>query len=170
MPTTLRPNAFLRLLAGLALALGLTGYAGAAPLNDHQALSGLSEAKAVFLVSVNNPGRVDHVLRVIGMTEKGLREQHVTPHLIVVFVGPDVAFLTRDRRGISYMDQRAVAGIQKQIGQLHKAGIGFQACGIAMKGMDVTPDMLIPGVQAVGNGYISAIGYEAKGYSLVPVY
>lgn len=170
MPTTFRPNGLLRLLVGLTLALGLASHANASQLNDHQALSGLSEAKAVFLVSVNNPGRIDHLLRVIGMTEKGLREQHVTPHLIVVFVGPDVAFLTRDRRGISYMDQHAVAGIQKQIGQLHKAGIKFQACGIAMKGMDVAPDRLIPGVQAVGNGYISAIGYEAKGYSLVPVY
>jgi intracellular sulfur oxidation DsrE/DsrF family protein len=170
MPTTLRPNAFLRLIAGLVLALGLAGYAAAAPLNDQQALSGLHEAKAVFLVSVNDAGHVAHVLRVIGLTEKGLREQHVTPHLIVVFVGPDVAFLTRDRRGIGYMDERAVAGIHRQIEQMHKAGVQFQACGIAMKGMDVKPDMLIPGVQAVGNGYISAIGYQAKGYSLLPVY
>lgn len=159
-----------RLVAGFALILCLTNTALAAPFNDHAALSGLSEAKAVFLVAVNNPGRVDHVLRVIGLTEKGLREQHVKPHLIVVFVGPDVAFLTRDRRGIGYMDQRAVAGIQKEVGVLHKAGVDFQACGVAMKGMDVTPGMLIGGVQAVGNGYISAIGYQAKGYSLVPVY
>lgn len=163
------PSARLRLLFAAALLLWL-GQAAAAPLNDQAALAGLSEAKSVFLVSVNNPGRVDHVLKVIGMTEKGLRDQHVTPHLIVVFVGPDVAFLTRDRRGIGYMEQRAVAGIQKQIEQLHKIGVQFQACGIAMKGMDVTPDMLIPNVQAVGNGYISVIGYEAKGYSLVPVY
>jgi intracellular sulfur oxidation DsrE/DsrF family protein len=164
-----RPRAFLRLLAGIALALGL-GSAAAAPLNDHAALNGLSSAKAVFLIDVNNPGRVGHVLKVVGMTEQGLQKQHVTPHLVVVFVGPDVAFLTHDRRGISYMDQRAVAGIQHEIGQLHEAGVTIQACGIAMKGMDVTPGMLIPGVQAVGNGYISVIGYQAKGYSLVPVY
>ncbi|WP_455383786.1 DsrE family protein [Acidihalobacter prosperus] len=166
---TPRTIACLQLFAALTLALWL-GQAAAAPLNDHAALSGLSSAKGVFLIDVNNPGRVGHVLKVVGMTEKGLQEQHVKPHLVVVFVGPDVAFLTRDRRGIGYMDQRAVAGLQHEIGQLHKAGVTIQACGIAMKGMDIKPDMLISGVQAVGNGYISAIGYQAKGYSLVPVY
>ena len=123
-----RPRAFLRLLAGLALAFGL-GSAAAAPLNDHAALNGLSSAKAVFLIDVNNPGRVGHVLKVVGMTEKGLKAQHVTPHLVVVFVGPDVAFLTRDRRGISYMDQRAVAGIQHEIGQLHARSHDRNYCG-----------------------------------------
>lgn len=167
---TLPLKPLLRVIAGLSLALGLATAASAAPLNDHAALAGMSSAKAIFLIDVNNPGRVGHVLRVIGMTNKGLRRQHVTPHLIVVFVGPDVAFLTRNRRGIGYMNERAVSGIQHEIAKLHKAGVTFQACGIAMKGMDVNPKTLIADVQPVGNGYISLIGFEHKGYSLVPVY
>lgn len=166
---TIRRFHWLPRLAAAALALWL-GQATAAPLNDHTALAGLKQVKSVFLINVNNPGKVNHVLKVVGKTDKGLIKQHVTPHLVVVFVGPDVAFLTRDRRGIGYMDERAVAGIQHQIEQLHKDGVGFQACGIAMKGMGVTPDMLIPNVEPVGNGYISAIAYQAKGYSLLPVY
>lgn len=156
------------LCAGI-LAFCLAGPLAATPLNDHDALAGLSQAKAIFLVSVNNPERVDHVLKVIGLTEEGLLKRHVKPHIIVVFVGPDVAFLTRDRRGIGYMQERAVSDLQRQIVRLSKTGIVFQACGVAMKGMDVKPQDLIPEVQAVGNGYISLIGYEAKGYSLVPV-
>lgn len=167
-------------IATLALSLLACAWLGAAQaaehedkgpkLNDHAALAGLHEAKGLFLIDVNDPNKVAHVLRVVGLTRKGLAEQGVKPHLIVVFVGPAVAFLTKDRRGIGYMQERAVSQIQREIGGLAHAGVPVEACGIAMKGMDVSPKDLIPAVKPVGNGFISAIGYEAKGYSLVPVY
>ncbi len=157
-------------LAAMAAAFLATVGARAAVLKDTDALRGLTRAKAVFLIDVNNPQKVGHVLAVVKKTDTGMRSQGVTPAIVVVFVGPDVAFLTRDRRGISYMDERAVAGIQKEIGGLHGMGVRFQACGVALKGMDVSPTDVIPTVQPVGNGYISVIGYQTKGYSLVPVY
>lgn len=150
--------------------VSLGSRAMAAPLKDTVALSGLHEAKAIFLVNMRKPMAVAHLLMVIGKTEQGLQRQHVRPHLIVVFIGPDVAFLTRDRRGIPYTDERTVANIQGQIRKLSAHGVQFQACGIALHGMDVRPATLIPQVTAVGNGFISVIGYQEKGYALVPVY
>ena len=163
-----RPRAFLRLLAGIALALGL-GSAAAAPLNDHAALSGLSSAKAVFLIDVNNPGRVGHVLR---CRHDGEGTEGTTRH------SASGSRFRRPRRSLPYprssrhkLHGPACRGRHPTRNRTTaQAGVTIQACGIAMKGMDVTPDMLIPGVQAVGNGYISVIGYQAKGYSLVPVY
>lgn len=146
------------------------GTASAAKLNDADALKGLHEAKAVFLIDVNNPGKVAHIFKTIAETDKSMREQHVTPHIKVVVIGPAVAFLTKDRRGIGYMDERAVAAIQGEAHKLAEMGIRTEACGVAMKGMDVKPDDLIPDVHAVGNGFIEAIGYQAQGYELVPVY
>ncbi|MCL5052069.1 DsrE family protein [Igneacidithiobacillus siniensis] len=154
----------------LVLLLSLSSYAAATTLSDAQALSGLHSAKAVFLVNINNPMAVDHLVRVIGLTRKQFLQQHVTPHFIVVFIGPDVAFLTKDRRGISYMDERPIADLQKEIGNLSKLGIEFQACGVAMHGMDVQPNSLIPDVHPVESGFISVIAYQEKGYALVPVY
>ncbi len=144
--------------------------AQAAAPKDTDALHGLKAAKAVFMIAVNNPQRVAGVLSVVKKTETGMRAQGVRPTIVVVFVGPDVAFLTKDRRGISYMDERAVAGVQKAIKKLKGMGIKLQACGVALKGMNIADDDVIPDVHVVGNGYISAIGYQAKGYSLVPVY
>lgn len=138
-------------------------------LNDHAALAGLHEAKGLFLINGNNPAQVARLLGVIAKTRKGLQAQKVTPHLIVVFIGPSVAFLTRDRRGIPYTEERAVADIQKEIGHLAARGVRFQACGVALHGMDVSPRQLIGGVEAVGNGFISAIAYQEKGYALIPV-
>ncbi|MHB1566544.1 MAG: hypothetical protein ACYCXG_07470 [Acidiferrobacter sp.] len=112
----------LSLLAVMTV-VSLGSSAVAAPLRDTVALSGLHEAKAIFLINMRKPMAVAHLLMVIGKTEQGLQKQHVRPHLIVVFIGPDVAFLTRDRRGIPYMDERTVANIQGQIRKLSAQGI-----------------------------------------------
>ncbi len=165
-----------RLLEALLLpsaALLFSGYVPsglAAPLGDSGALQGQHEAKAVFMVDVDNPGKLSHVLKAIEKTETGLVKQHVEPHLVVVVIGPAVAFLTKDRRGIPYTEQSAVAHAQGELEKLAGMGVQLEACGVALKGMDVKPEDVIAAVHPVGNGYISAIGYQAQGYGLVPVY
>ena len=158
----------------LCTLLCLSGAWAAEPpdtgLKDTEALHNLTHAKGVFMLAVKDPGRLAHVLKAIEETRAGIAKQNVKPELIVVVIGPSVAFLTKDRRGISYTDQRAVSEAQGMIGKLKKAGVRIEACGIALRGMDVAPGMLIPEVTAVGNGYISAIGYQAQGHQLVPVY
>jgi intracellular sulfur oxidation DsrE/DsrF family protein len=154
------------ILATMLFAAG----ARAAPLNDAQALQGQHEAKAIFMIDLNNPGKLAHVLKVVEETDIGLARQGATPHLIAVVIGPAVAFLTKDRRGISYMEQPAVAHIQSEVKKLVHMGIRFEACGVALKGMDIQPSDVITAVHPVGTGYISAIGYQAQGYQLVPIY
>jgi intracellular sulfur oxidation DsrE/DsrF family protein len=139
-------------------------------LKDTEALRDLKVAKGVFMLDVKEPERMAHVLKVIEATDQDIAKQGVKPELIVVVIGRSVAFLTKDRRGISYTDQRAVAEVQGMLGKLKKSGVRIEACGIALRGMDVAPGALIPEVTPVGDGYISAIGYQAKGYQLVPVY
>lgn len=164
----IKKNAFI--IPALLLCWLFASTTNAAELKDTEALKGLKEAKAVFMIDVNNPGRVAHILKTIAKTDKGMRTQGVKPHIVVVVIGPAVAFLTRDRRGIGYMDERAVAGIQAEVHKLARMHIRTEACGVAMKGMDVQPKDLIADAHAVGNGFIEAIGYQAQGYQLVPVY
>jgi len=166
----MKMNRILLSISTLLLCGLFAGTASAAKLNDAAALKGLHEAKAVFLIDVNNPGKVAHVFKTIALTDKGFREQHVTPHIKVVVIGPAVAFLTRDRRGIGYMDERSVATIHGEVHRLAKMGVRTEVCGVAMRGMDVRPKDLIAGAHAVGNGFIEAVGYQAQGYELVPVY
>lgn len=141
-----------------------------ASLKDTQALHDMKVAKGVFLLNVKEPGKMAHVLKVIEETQQGLAAQQVKPETVVVVIGPSVAFLTKDRRGIPYTEQKAVADVHGWLVKLKKAGVRTEVCGIAMHNMDVTPAMLVPEVTAVGNGYISAIGYQAQGYQLVPVF
>ncbi len=147
-----------------------TASAADSGLKDTEALHGAKVAKGVFMMDAKEPGRMAHVLKVIGETGEGITKQGVKPELIVVVIGRSVAFLTKDRRGIPYTDQRSVTEIHNAIGKLKSMGIRTEVCGIALRGMDVQPDALIADVTPVGNGYISAIGYQSQGYQLVPVY
>ncbi len=158
-------------LAGLLIAALFAFEASAAEaLADAEALHGLRAAKGVFMIDVKDPGRMAHVLKVIEETGTGMSRQGVTPKLVVVIVGPGVAFLTKDRRGIPYLDEAAVTHIQEELRKLDGMGVRTEACGVALDGMDVDPGDVISQVHPVGNGYISAIGYQDQGYRLVPVY
>ncbi len=159
----------------LLCSLSFLSAAQAAPppdtgLKDAEALRDLKVARGLFLLNVKEPGKMAHVLKVIEETAQGIAAQKVKPETIVVVIGPSVAFLTKDRRGIPYTEQKAVADVQGLLVKLKKAGVRTEVCGIALRGMGIAPEALIPEVTAVGNGYISAIGYQSQEYRLVPVY
>lgn len=159
------------LLCPLLFLVGVpTALAADSGLKDTEALRGAKVMKGVFMMDAKEPGRMAHVLKVIGETSEGITKQGVKSELIVVVIGRSVAFLTKDRRGIPYTDQRSVTEIHNAIARLKRMGVRTEVCGIALRGMDVRPDALIADVIPVGNGYISAIGYQSQGYQLIPVY
>jgi intracellular sulfur oxidation DsrE/DsrF family protein len=50
-----------------------------------------------------------------------------------------------------------------------KDGVKFEICLIAVKYAGIEPSSILPEIKQVGNGWISVIGYQARGYSLVPI-
>jgi intracellular sulfur oxidation DsrE/DsrF family protein len=51
-----------------------------------------------------------------------------------------------------------------------KEGIKLEICTIATKVFNVDASSILPGIKQVHNGWISLIGYQSKGYALIPVY
>ena len=51
-----------------------------------------------------------------------------------------------------------------------ETGIRVEVCLSAAKLFGVKPASILPEIEQVGNGWISEIGYQARGYRLVPVY
>ena len=51
-----------------------------------------------------------------------------------------------------------------------KSGIRLEICLVAAQVFGVDPGSVLPEIKQVGNGWISLIGYQARGYSLVPAY
>ena len=53
---------------------------------------------------------------------------------------------------------------------MSKDGVKLEICLFAAEVFGVDPASVLPEIKRVGNGWISLIGYQSKGYALVPAY
>ena len=139
---------------------------------EYKTLKGLKSIKAVFDVRTGNPKSAAFLLNLIHNTFKDKNITAVTekPDFAVVFIGPAVKVVSKNREGFSSEEQKSLAEIANTISAMSKDGIKFEICMVAAKVFSVEPSSILPEIKQVHNGWISLIGFQAKGYSLVPVY
>lgn len=90
------------------------------------------------------------------------------PSVVIVFHDAAVKFLTTDRNG-SKEENATRDKIAEEIRQFEKDGVKMEVCMYAVKVLGVNPDTIMPEIEKVGNGWIAASGYQAKGYSLIAI-
>jgi len=137
---------------------------------EYSAMKGITSAKAVFDERQKDPKSAALHLKVIHQTYKELAAMKRAPVFVIVFIGPSVKLISKDRKGFSSEDQKSLDEIANTISAMSKDGIKLEICLIAAKVANVDPASVLPEIKRVGNGWISEIGYQAQGYSLVPVY
>jgi intracellular sulfur oxidation DsrE/DsrF family protein len=139
---------------------------------DYEALKGLKSVKAVFDVRVANPKSAALNLKLIHDTCKDKNIMAVTkkPAFVVIFMGPSVKLISKKKEGFSPEEQKILDEIARIVSEMSKDGIKIEICLFAAKVFGVDPASVLPGIKKVPNGWVSLIGYEAKGYSLVPAY
>jgi intracellular sulfur oxidation DsrE/DsrF family protein len=89
---------------------------------------------------------------------------------MVVFLGPSVKLITNVREGVSPEDHKMLDAIRDRISAMTKDGIKLEICLFAARMFGVDPTTVYPDIMQMENGVISLIGYQAKGFSLVPIY
>jgi len=127
--------------------------------NDREALSGLDTGKVVFDIRISDPEKLIFNLELIKETFEGMQRQGVKPVMIATFRGPGVKLLSRG----GTTDE-----IRDLVAELKKKGVRMEVCAVATRVFKVDNSALIPDVVLVGNVLISLIGYQNKGYALVP--
>ena len=133
--------------------------------NDAAALEGLESVRTVFLVNKATAGETARYLRGIRATHESLKEQNVTPSTVVVFLGPPVQFITTAPAvAVAAENSRALESIAETTSDLETLGVRMEVCAAATKHFGVDNDSLLPGMEAVGNGFISMIGWQSKDY------
>ena len=139
---------------------------------DYEALKGVKSLKAVFDVRISNPKSAALHLKIIHETfkDKDLMTVAERPVFVVVFSGPSVKLVSKQREGFSPEEHTLLNEIARTISDMSKDGIKFEMCLIAARVFNVDPGSALAEIQHVGNGWISLIGYQAQGYSLVPAY
>jgi intracellular sulfur oxidation DsrE/DsrF family protein len=149
----------------------ITVTAGDICSEEYSTLKGLKSVKAVFDFELGNPQSALIHLQVIHQTfkDKNIWMGKKKPDIAVVFIGPSVKLVSKNRGDFSTDDQKILNEFASTISAMAKDGIKFEICLIAVKVFGVEPSSILPEIKQVGNGWISLIGYETRGYALVPV-
>ena len=139
---------------------------------EYSVLKGLKSVKAVFDVRESNPKSAALHLKLVYDTYKDNNIMAVTkkPDFVVIFMGSSVKLISKNKEGFSAEEQKALDEIATTISKMSKDGMKLEICLFAAKVFGVDSASVLPGIKHVPNGWVSLIGYEAKGYSLVPVY
>ncbi|GAB4559020.1 MAG: hypothetical protein Tsb0017_14850 [Geothermobacteraceae bacterium] len=153
----------------LALFLALSSPVLAAAPDDAAALTGLTSAKAVFDVRTKEPGRLLFIVKVIDETYQSMLDQGVTPDFVVSFRGGTLPLLRKDPDKVNSLERTMLSEVRERIAAWGKGPVKAEACNVAGRIFKVTPEQLAPGVSMVGNSLISLIGYQNRGYALVPM-
>jgi len=149
--------------------LAVVGSASAA---TYESLAGMKSIKAIFDVRAANAKSAAMQLKLIHDTykDKGILAVTKKPAFVVAFMGPAVKLVSRDKQGFSPEDQKAMDEIAQTVREMSRDGIKLEVCDFAVKAFGGDPASILPEIKHVPNGWISLIGYQAKGYSIVPVY
>lgn len=137
--------------------------------DEYDALKGVESVKAVFDVRVANP-KVAAVH--LDLIHKTFKDQNLTikskkPDIVVIFMGPAVKLVSKNREGFTPEEQKQLDVIAGIISDMAKDGIKLEICVAAVHLTGGDTASILPEIKQVGNGWISAIGYQLKGYAII---
>ncbi len=139
-------------------------------LSDSVALEGIEVGKIAWDVTQGNPSILTGRLDVIHETYRDMQRQAVTPKMLFTFRGGAILLLQRDIDALPLADQADAELAQARLAELIALpGVRMEACQIAMRRAGLEAEDLIPGVHAVGNTFLSLMGFGQRGYITLPI-
>lgn len=141
-----------------------------ASAEEYDAMKGVDSVNVFFDMRDANPMIADVHLALILDTYNELVAMKKKPDFVVVFMGGAVKLISSDRCQFSSEERKYLDAIADTISKMFKAGIRLEVCLAAVKYFNIDPASIQSELKQVGNGWISEIGYQARGYQLVPVY
>ena len=140
-------------------------------LSDADALHGVNEGKVVWDITVGSPSKLLLLMKVIDETYDDLVRQNVKPDMVFAFHGPVLKLLTTDELDMPLDEEEAYEDLMDLLREMsQKPGVKMESCSIAARILNIENDTIITEVKPVGNTFVSLIGYQKQGYSLIPIY
>lgn len=157
-------------LSLIVLAFSNLVSATEAPLDDRAALTGLSETHAVFDITTENPKKLKFYLELIAESATSVQAQGVKPVFVLAFRGPATRYISSSRDQFDPEQAETADQIAELLDRLAKLpNVTLEQCGVAARVLKVQRDTIHPTVNVVGNSWISLMGYQNRGYALIPV-
>lgn len=151
--------------------LALAGVAAADKPGDAAALAGVEEGRIIWDVTLADPAALSGRLDVVVETYDDMVRQGVTPRMVFAFRGGAARIIAGDIDDHFTIEQRnAVEEVQEKLAALQeRAGVTMEACDIATRRFQLGQDDLMPGIDLVGNTFLSLMGYGQQGYVAIPL-
>ncbi len=154
----------------LMLALLVPGAASAEKPSDAHALEGVTSGRVAWDINMGSPRALLVNLRVIDETYEDLKRQGVEPDMIFTFRGPSARLVSGDRTDVPLDEEAVYDEIAEQVkALLAKPNVRMEVCSIATRLFGIDNKTLLPGLEVVGNTFVSQIGYQSKGYATIPI-
>lgn len=154
----------------LFLSLAMSAFSDDKP-DDVVALKGVTTGKVVWDINVSSPAKLVLYLDVIKETYDDLVRQGISPEMVFAFRGESLRIVSTEHDPVTLDSMPEIQEAARKIHMMmHRAGVRMEACSIAARVFDVNLDHVPHGIRPVGNTFISLIGYQAKGYAIIPIY
>ena len=133
------------------------------------ALAGMKEMKMAFDVVDGNPAVLLLKLNTIDLTRKQLIAAGVTPKMVIAFRGEASYYTQLDLGKVKENDRADALQIRAKIKELSRApGVEtLEQCNVPLESRKIKPADVMQEVRVVGNGWISLVSYQAKGYGYI---
>ena len=156
-------------IAACFVAMLMLMSAGAMAADDKAVLTGLEEVKVGFDLKEGNGKLLLNRLDIIDETRQSLIQQGIKPHFVLAFRGPATKLVQTDTTLIKPEDREMAAKIAAKIKQMSASpGVeGFEQCAVAAREQKTDVAKVLPEVRVVGNGFISLMAYQTKGYAYI---
>lgn len=138
--------------------------------SDEHALQGVASGKIAWDINMGSASKLLVNLKVMAETYDDLKRQGVEPDMVFTFRGPSVRLVTKDQAEVPLEEEAAREAIAEQIRALQaKPNVRMEACSITTRLAGIDSETLLPGIELVGNTFVSQIGYQAKGFAVIPI-
>ena len=163
-------NPFLKLIMALSL-IGLFAVPSVSGTNfdNSRSLKGLKQAQVYFDVSLKDDKLLVLRMELVDRTVKQMEEAGLDVNGVVGFRGGASRFITQNDHYVLEEEVSNKRKIQDWVKRFSSKGIAIEQCAIAAEILDIPTKDFLPEVTVVGNAYISLVGYQTKGYSVVPM-
>ncbi|MEG9329166.1 DsrE family protein [Salinimicrobium catena] len=132
----------------------------------YEAMEGVSSVNTVFDFRISDADvALSHLNLIHGMLEDpNMIIKGEQPEIIIVLVGPSVNLVSTEKMKDN---PEAKDKIAKKISDMIADGIRFEICMTAAHAFGVPADSVLPEIVQVKNGWISLVGYQQNGYSMI---
>jgi intracellular sulfur oxidation DsrE/DsrF family protein len=139
---------------------------------DYKALKDVKSVKTVFDFRDEKPDSALVHIKLVHDTykDKAIKAISEKPDFVVIFMAGSVKLLSNNRNGFSPEEKKLLEEMDSVIEAMAKDGIQLEICMFAADFFGVDPETISPLISRVDNGWISTMGYQAKGYSMVPAF